>query len=106
LIATREPSGESFERRVAVCCCLVELFELLCAGLMIRLCAATSVAIDSNPALHRITNEALARQGEWLVAFIIGATRMKNVRNTQKELCNVRAWLSLEAQLQADPHRA
>jgi hypothetical protein len=73
---------------------------------MIRLCAVTRVAIDSNPAPHRIANAARVRQGEWLVAFIIGATRMKNVRNTQEELCNVRAWLSLEAQLQAGPHRA
>src|SRR5207244_8674999 len=86
LSATREPSGESLERRVATCDRFPELFEFVCAGgLAIRPCAARMAAPRRKTVLYLKTEDkALAQRGDWFVVFIIGATLTKNLGDTRE----------------------
>src|SRR4029078_2913097 len=77
-MATREPSCESLERKVATCWRFPEL-ELFCwAGVTIWLCAMLNAsASEIIPPCLRTEEEIVTNRGECFIVLVIGATSTK-----------------------------
>ena len=82
MIATREPSDESLECKVAIWVRLPE-FELRWPdGRLVLLCAVIVEAASRAIARYLKTEDEMARpRGDWFIVLIIGATSTKKLAN-------------------------